>query len=293
MIQQTAGRILGGGAGGISTLAGRLEDGARVLRFLKGLLELEVRPDDIFIVTYPRSGTTWLQYILHLLTSGEEAGFEHISQVAPWFERSLAVGALTAADLESMPSPRIFKSHLARCWVPPGARYIYVARDGRDVACSYYHFYRSHLRYTGSFEAFLRRFLAGDLQYGSWFKHTRAWSAHRGDPALLYLRYEELRRSPREGIATIAAFCGIDVDEARVARVAELSSFERMKREEARFDFTTELLLQRGYRLGAFLRRGQTGEGREGLTPEQEDAFRRAARARFTGLELDLPRFLR
>jgi len=290
-----AGRLLDIGARSITAVTARLGDASRVLSFTRGLLEFRVRPDDIFIVTYPRSGTTLMQFLLHqLVTGGDEPEFDHISQVAPWFERSLAVGALQPRDLEEMPSPRIFKSHLAYRWVPRGGRRIYITRDGRDVAVSYYHFYRSHLRYRGSFEQFIARFLRGDLQYGSWFKHTAGWAARRGEPGVLLLRFEDLVESLPSCIRAVAAFCDLELREGRAAAIARRCSFEWMKRHEERFDFTTELLLQLGYRRRAFLRGGRTGDGNATLGPEQEAAFRREAERprRLPDVELDLPRFL-
>ena len=42
--------------------------------------------DDLFIVTYPKSGTTWMQQIVKLIrTNGVENG-ERVDQVVPWLE---------------------------------------------------------------------------------------------------------------------------------------------------------------------------------------------------------------
>jgi len=62
------------------------------------------RPDDIFIVTYPRSGTTWMQMILYQLTTDGSMDFPHIAEYCPWFERSLR----SARGFETRPAPRIF-----------------------------------------------------------------------------------------------------------------------------------------------------------------------------------------
>jgi len=284
------------GSRAVGELVELLGDLQRVMRFARGALDYTVRPDDIFISSYPRSGTTWMQYILHLLLRPEQ-GFEHISQVVPWFERSLAVGTLTAADLEALPSPRVYKSHLPYRWLPRGARYIYVVRDGRDVAVSYYHFYRSHLRYDGDFDRFYRRFLRGRVQYRSWFKHVAAWeAAGRDDPRVLILRYEELRARPDEALDSLVAFLDLPLLPGRRRdEVLERSSFEQMKRDERKFDFATEFLLQSGYSGRGFLRGGRTGDGQAALSAEQQRAFALRARRppRLAGLELDLPQFLR
>lgn len=299
MLDKLATAALGACAGSIDRAAERLADAARVARFLRGRLELTPRPDDVFISSYPRSGTTWMQFIVLQLvrSAGPEPDrvldYEHISQVTPWYERSLAVGSRTARDLDAMPAPRVFKSHLPLRWLPPAGRCIYMVRDGMDVARSYYHFYRSHLRFEGSFDAFYRRFLAGDLQYGSWFKHVAGWRAHADDPRVLIVRYEQLRHRFDATLERVAAHLGVPLPADLAARIAERSSFAFMKRHESKFDFTTEVLLERGVRRSAFLRAGAVGEGAE-LTPAQQERFRRRAarRVRLADLELDLARFL-
>lgn len=65
-----------------------------------------LRPDDIFIVTYPRSGTTWMQMILYQLTTDGNIDFANIYQVSPWLELSLELGKYS---FESFAYPRIFK----------------------------------------------------------------------------------------------------------------------------------------------------------------------------------------
>ena len=116
------------------------------------------RPDDIFVVTYPRSGTTWMQMILYQLTTDGSMEISHIAQHSPWFERS----ADSDQGYEDRAAPRVFKSHLPFEQIPKGpGRYIYVARDGRDVAVSYFNFYRSHNGYKGTFAEFFELFLCG------------------------------------------------------------------------------------------------------------------------------------
>jgi hypothetical protein len=92
----------------------------RTLGFLRGRTEFVARNDDVYVVNYPRSGTTWMQFMLYRLAAGNDLDFSHISQVSPWFERSLAIGSMTAANFERFPSPRIMKSHLPYGWLDRG-----------------------------------------------------------------------------------------------------------------------------------------------------------------------------
>lgn len=287
-------RVLARGARVLHRARDVLGDADRVVRFLRGWIEFQVRPDDIFVVSYPRSGTTWLQMILcQLLTDGRMA-FDHISDFSPWFERSLAVGSLQARDLEAWPSPRVFKSHLPYAWVPRGARSIYVVRNGMDVVVSYYHFYRSHLGFEGSFDTFFDRFLRGRVQYRSWFRHVAAWRAHADDAGVLLLSYRDLHRDLQGAVRRIIAFLDLEIDPARLPGILERCSFEFMKRHEDKFDHITVVMRERGLRPGGFIRAGRTGGGSLELTSAQKHAFTERFRreARPAGPELHLADFL-
>jgi hypothetical protein len=257
---------------------GILADGKRVCSFLRGRLEFRPRADDIYIVSYPRSGTTWMQLLLHRLVGRDDLDFAHISQVSPWFERSLAIGSMSAADFERFPSPRIFKSHLPYGWLPRAGRFVYVWRDGRDVAVSYYHFYRSHLGCRDDFPTFFGRFLRGELQYRSWFNHVGGWLVHAGAPETLVVRYEDLHQDHAAVLRRVAAHAGLAVSEERLARIAAETSFAAMKGQEAKFDHATALLLERRGAPGAFLRRGLPGEGAAALDATQVAAFEQRLR---------------
>jgi hypothetical protein len=256
-----------------------LADALRVARFARGARSFRVRPDDIFISSYPRSGTTWLQYLLHVLIHRADTGFTHVSQVAPWYERSLSLGRMRADDFERFASPRLFKSHLPHAWLPRGARYIYARRAGRDVLVSYYHLYCSHLGWDAGFAAFFERFLRGELQYGSWFDHVAAWEqAAREDPAVCVVDYEALSRDLQTEMARLCAFLGLVRDPGELLALSRVCSFEAMRRDEARFDHATDPQASLAAPRGAFVRRGVSGAHDELLTPAQSERFEHALR---------------
>ncbi len=230
------------------------------------------RADDVFIVTYPRSGTTWMQMILYQLTTEGSTDFPHIYEYCPEFESS----GLSAGGFEARPSPRLFKSHWPFHRIPKGpGKYSYVARTGRDVAVSYYHLYHSHYGYRGTFEEFFDLFMRGQLDHGSWFAHVKGWWRRRHDPNVLCLRYEELLGDLEGTIRNIAAFCGLTVPEERFPTLLERCSFAFMKRHESQFDPLSGQLWEQGLQLNAFLRQGRAGEGKERLTPHQAAWFER------------------
>jgi hypothetical protein len=198
----------------------------------------------------------------------------HISERIPFFEHLSEEGR----DVEALPSPRIFKTHLpcrgalrtlprARC------RHLYIVRDGRDVAVSYYHFHRSHLGFQGEFDAFFERFMRGKVLYGSWFAHVAGWVALRDDPRFLLLRYEEMLCDLAGSVRAIAAHCGIEVDPERFPQIVERCRFEFMKQHESRFEPNLDARLQQRRQPGSFLREGKAGGGKTVLTEAQQARF--------------------
>lgn len=235
-------------------------------------LDYTARPDDIFIVSYPRSGTTWLQMILYQLTTDGNMDFAHIAEKCPWFERS----AISKRNIHKLPSPRVFKSHLPYIWLPKRrCRYIYIARDGKDVAWSFYNFYRSHFRYHGSFEQFFKLFMRGWVAWGSWFYHIKGYWKRRNDPRFLFLFYEDLVQDLEGMIRRIIDFCGFQIPEERLPEIVRRCRFDFMKQHEEKFDYAFELLADQGILPGSFLRKGRVGEGRAAFPDELKEQFDR------------------
>jgi hypothetical protein len=224
--------------------------------------------------------------ILYQLTTDGNMDFPHITEYCPWFEKSQRSGQ----GFEARPSPRIFKSHLPYGNIPKGpCKYIYVARNGKDVAVSNYHLHRMYFQYGGTFAEFFERFMRGEIGYGSWFEHVAGWWAHRHDPNVLWLTYEELTRDLEGCLRKIIDFCGLDVPEERFPVILERCRFEFMKQHESQFDPAMEWVWERGVRLHSFLRAGRVGAGAVALDKEQEDRFERVYRHHLQGTGLDTP----
>jgi hypothetical protein len=286
-LKRLVNRILSVAVSVLQWLAALLSAAVQRIRLLKLThFDFVPRPDDVFIVTYPRSGTTWMQMILHQLTTDGSMDFPHIYEYCPWFESS----GRSADGFEGRPSPRLFKTHLPYRRIPRGpCKYIYIARDGKDIAVSYYHLQRSHNGYQGTFEEFFDLFMRGQLNSGSWFAHVRGWWQHRHDPNVLFLRYEELLGDLEGSLRKIAAFCGLAIAEERFPSVLERCSFAFMKQHESQFDPLIGQLWEKGSQLNAFLRQGRSGEGKERLSPQQAARFERVFQKELgsTGIDFD------
>lgn len=238
-----------------------LRTGHALQRFLTlrvGWSLFSPRAEDIYIATYPRSGTTLMQMMLHQLKSDGRMDFPHINAVCPWIE--LEVFRNNAAGLESLPSPRVFKTHLLHRELPRTGRSIYVIRDVRDVVVSAFHNARLLGKRT-SLDAFTEDFLrSGWGASSTWFEHLRSWWPHRHDANVLFLNYEEIVADLPAAVRKVARFSGIGLSEAELPRIVERCGLAFMKLHEEKLDSRFQDVRPG---LEGFIRRGESTEGRE------------------------------
>jgi hypothetical protein len=191
---------------------------------------MKVFPDDIFLVSYPKSGNTWIRFLIANLVYPEKIpDFSNINELLPDPE------GMAKRRLARAPRPRILKSH--HCFDPRFPKVIYVVRDPRDVVLSEYYFdiKRRALPEDSPLPQFVSRFLSGELNhpYGTWGENAATWFyARRGDPRFLLVKYEALQSQPMEEMARIASFLGIAPAPERLTFAIEQSSADRMREME-------------------------------------------------------------
>jgi len=190
---------------------------------------LNVFPDDIFILSFPKSGNTWTRFLIANLAYPETpADFSNINRLTPDPE------SLSKRELARMPRPRIIKSH--QYFHPSYGRVIYVVRDPRDVALSQFHFHRKRKLIEDDYplEKFVTRFVAGQTgPYGSWGDNVASWiSTRHNRPGFLLLRYEDMLEDAARELAKVAAFLEIPPDAQRIQNAVQRSSAEEMRKLE-------------------------------------------------------------
>eukprot|EP00057_Strongylocentrotus_purpuratus_P006570 XP_011661044.1 PREDICTED: LOW QUALITY PROTEIN: sulfotransferase 1C2-like [Strongylocentrotus purpuratus] len=196
------------------------------LSALKRVRKFECRPNDLFIVTFPKSGTTWVEQLSLLIQHGGDMSRlegTNIMEAVPFLEsvedgRNPLTSPLVIDKAEKMASPRILKSHCHSPFLPqdistddPKAKVIYVARNPKDTAVSYYHFchYTPHLPSYDSWDMFFEEFLANRAPQGSWFENVRLpWWRRRNHPNVLFLKYEDMKKDLPGAVQQIAEFMG-------------------------------------------------------------------------------------
>lgn len=229
-----------------------------------------VRKDDVFVVTYPRSGTTWTEQIVHLIANGGEQGNDLLGDAVPWLETLPNRPQGYDGFLEGMTGRRFFTSHLPWSLMPgagqPDGRYVYVARNPKDVAVSSFHHDRSKNDYEGTWDEYFERFVRGEVLFGSCFDHVLPWwEAAARHSNILFVRYEDMKRDLARVVARIADFIGVSAAPDLIDAVVKKSALSAMvANPKTDFHWVPQ-------REGAprHIRKGIVGDWRSTFSPEQ------------------------
>jgi hypothetical protein len=222
-----------------------------------GLARLE--ESDVFICSYPKSGNTWVRFLLaNLLRPDLEISFRNLDEIVPDLHRRRI-----ASKIDALPSPRFIKHHFRQFggW----SAYVYIVRDGRDAMVSYYHYEQQAGRFSGSFS----EFLAAKHKFGAWHEHVSAALARSRErpDSFLVLRYENLQLDPVGCTRSLAKFCGIGVDSTVIDRAVARSEVDTLRRLERDHGPETPRST------GSFFRSGRRGEWEEWFGPKELELF--------------------
>ncbi|CAD7703099.1 unnamed protein product [Ostreobium quekettii] len=202
-------------------------------------LRFRPRPDDVFVAACGKAGTTWMLQVCHGLRTGGSMDFEEMCLEVPHIELAWDIGY---GDLEKAQAaaPRLYKTHLDYHLTPKGAKYIYIVRDPKDMAISFFHFFQGWLFQPDelSLETFLREFVLADHDKGGAFwGGIASWWPHRADANVLWLHYEDMKADLPAAARLVSGFMGVGVGDYGLQElVVKQASFEFMKQHEAKFD---------------------------------------------------------
>jgi len=236
------------------------------------------RPDDVYIATYPKSGTTWLQHIVNQML-GEPRGSDlKIVKAIPW------AAVETQSFIDNLSSPRVLKTHMKWCWVPKGdgVKYIYCYRNPKDVVVSYYHYVliMKYFNYNDSFDEYYSKVFMDKRasMYGGYFDHVSEWLQQRDNKNILFLTYEDLIEDLVRGITRIERFLKLELSEEMKLKIASNSSFSTMK---------SNSLSNYSWVLGSqksFIRKGKVGDWVNYLSEKQSQEIEEMVKKRLIPL---------
>lgn len=210
-------------------------------------------PDDVFVVTQMKCGTTWMQNLVYeILMRGRGdlvATGRTMYSVSPWLEAQKSVG-VEEAPLHGEERPRrIIKTHLPAklCPFDEQACYIYVARHPVSCFASCVDFIATNVgAFAPPLAVIEEWYCSEEMWWGSWPAHVAGWwELSQRHPNVLFLRFEDMKRDLGAVADRVADFLGVaPLAAAERAQVLHKCSFAYMKEHAGSFEMHPPHLLQ-------------------------------------------------
>ncbi|XP_048510868.1 luciferin sulfotransferase-like [Athalia rosae] len=271
-------------------------------KFADVIENFEVRDADVWVCTFPKSGTTWTQEMVWCIKN--ELDFEGAKVILndrfPFLELSalwdfskiverdpshhFPESSMNSMKYTSqLSSPRFIKTHLPFHLLPRQIRtrektpkIVYVTRETKDVCISFYHHAVLIEGFVGTFEDFYTLFLDDKIFYSPYWQHVLGYWDQRHQQNVLLLKFEDMKKDLPSVIKKTADFFDKKFTSDEVALLEKHLSFEGMKANSA---VNNESVIEEsqkfnaGERKGTFLRSGKVGQWKTGMTEELAQKF--------------------
>ncbi|XP_037533054.1 sulfotransferase 2B1-like [Nematolebias whitei] len=255
--------------------------------------EFNFKDDDILVVTYPKSGTTWMKEILTLvLNSGDLTLFQTIPC---WLRVPHIEMKAMAKHMEQLASPRSLSTHFLYNMMPSSlhtskAKVIYVMRNPKDILVSSYYFHQmaNFLEDPGTLDEFMDKFLKGRVFYGKWTDHVKSWKCAELGDRIMFITYEEMIQDLPASVTRISNFLCHNLSEDAIPKIAEYCSFKSMK-DNKMSNYSTLPKETMDHDKSPFMRKGIAGDWKIHLNSEQQTLFTSAIRKELEGQNFSLP----
>lgn len=218
--------------------------------------EFQVRPTDIIVATFSKTGTTLVTWICHLLRTKTEFDFtnssiETLYEVVPWPLLSYDIG-YDPNTIANQFFPRVFKSHLRMASVYRGCKYIVTVRDPAKTTISFYNFLLAkqvpmvlNLEDVSSF-LLNTPFVKGREGRASLWDYYQEYHLLRECRSVLIVVYEDLVKNTPKWIHAISQFMGIEATPELIEKVTQQSTKQHMAQYMTLFDEPYERAKQLG-----------------------------------------------
>ncbi|MBI5429905.1 MAG: sulfotransferase domain-containing protein [Nitrosomonadales bacterium] len=226
---------------------------------------------DIYLISYPKSGNTWMRYLMTYAIWPEIAEVDLVEMAAyfPSFGLQHDIAMMREPDSPcNQLKHRLIKHHaphdeLASQHVK---RAIYIARDGRDAIVSYWHFCNQRDGTNISFSDFIECSVKPEY-FGPWNPHVSGW-LHAPLEAKLILRYEDMLEDTAGCLQKALKFAEIEVPRSAIENAVRRASFDSMRKLEKTKGLNLEILKN-----VEFVRSGRSGTWLDTFGPHDLERF--------------------
>jgi len=222
------------------------------------------RHDDTYLVSYPKSGNTWVSFlisnaIIEYLNLDMDVNFFNIHDFVPDIHISREINNLYYENK----FPRVIKSHSS--FNPFYNKVFLLFRDPKDIMVSYYHFKKNMNSYNKNLSDFIR-----DDKFGvdSWVDHSESWlnNCYPSQRLNLFF-YEDFKDNPNKELKRMFNLLGYNFNSTIIESAVEKSSLENMKIIENK---TASYSLKKLEKF-KFVRKGKKGQGKAELSSDDKN----------------------
>lgn len=180
------------------------------------------------MASYPRSGSTWLRFVLYELLTGASADFASVNRSIPRLRYANIAEAMFPGGGRLLQTHEKYRHEYARA--------VYLIRDVRDVVASEFWFQLAQGFIHSDLGSFIEAFLDGRVNaYGPWSRNVESWldAEESGNAEVLLVRFELLRESPIEQIQRILQFLEVELPHCSIDSALRNNSLSRMREKES------------------------------------------------------------
>ena len=234
----------------------------RLVNHMRILRNFELRDDDIFIMSHPKTGTTWTQELVWMVVNNVNV---EKSKNTRRVEKSPNIVKLIDENygpqfFERMQGRRVIKTHQIFDFMPPElcerAKVIYVARNPKDTVVSFYHHLKRKFHFLGDFNEFTKYFKAELLHHSYWPHLMAGWHIkyHRN---VKILWYEDMKADMEATIDDLSEFIEQPLSEEQKVLLQDHVKFENMRKNVNAYQNTNYDSNAPGFH---FMRKGIVGD---------------------------------
>ncbi|XP_062549343.1 sulfotransferase 1 family member D1-like [Armigeres subalbatus] len=244
------------------------------------LKNFAVHPDDIWIASYPKSGTTWCQEMVWLICNNlnyDAAKTQPLKTRFPFLDVSLIHdlpdGRNSFQVVQNMPSPRFIKTHLPVSMLPTQywstlPKTVHICRNVKSVAVSYYHHSKNYF-FRGTKEQFVRSFMKNLQFYSPIHSHVIGYHSLIGCNNILYLTYEDMKQDLRKEVERVCSFFKLNYNCDQLDSLCKHISFNSMKNNIAcNYEDAADMDWKNKDPDSRFIRRGEVDSWKKELSSE-------------------------
>uniref|UniRef100_A0A8C6V0D5 Sulfotransferase n=1 Tax=Neogobius melanostomus TaxID=47308 RepID=A0A8C6V0D5_9GOBI len=245
---------------------------------MKALDSISARGDDIMLVAYPKCGFNWMVGVVRQIIT-EATGVASEPKGPPLIE---FFGPDIMKNIENAPAPRFLGTHMHNIpatFYEKKCKIMVIFRNPKDTLVSYYHFCNNNpvLPTLKSWDSFFNDFMSGDVGWGSYFEHAKAWEKKMDDPNVMIVTYEDIKQNLSEGVRQISTFFGFPLSDAQVEKISQGSTFNAMKEKSAN---------SHGGMGNVIFRKGQVGDWKNHFTEQQNQQMDEAFKKHLEGTRI-------